>query len=76
MQRIVYGVISLLVIWGLLVFLLPVLLFIIAIFLIFGLISMFTGRASFRIYTPQRPRQNPPPNIDPSVIDITEDQEK
>ncbi|MGL5722064.1 MAG: hypothetical protein ACRCY4_06680 [Brevinema sp.] len=78
MQRIIYSVVSLLVMGVLLVFMLPVFIFIVLLVLVLGLIGMLTGRASFRIYTPKS--QTPPPSSSPrnigSVIDITEDQGK
>ena len=76
MQRIIYSIISLLIMGVLFVFMLPLFIFFIILALALFVIGMFTGRASFRVYTPKHQTQETPQRTKGSVIDITEDQEK
>ena len=77
MQRIIYSIVSLLIMGVLFVFLFPLFIIIAVLILVIFLIGMFTGRASFRVYTPPKHHtQEPPQRAMGSVIDITDDQEK
>lgn len=82
MQRLIYSIVSVLIMLGLLLFALPIFLIFASVLIIFILIGLLTGRSSFRVYrsqssSPPRPQEPASPRgIDKGVIDITEDQEK